>query len=60
VRFSLWTLIESGLQKVLEERDRGPAFHLREASFGGRGLQPEFRGADRQRLREAAYGERDG
>ena len=60
MRSWLCALIESGLQKVLEERERGRAFHLREASFGGRGLQPEFRGADWQRLREAAYGERDG
>ena len=57
---TLRALIEAGLQKVLGERQRGRSFRLREASFGGRGLQPEFRGVDWERLREAAYGERGG
>ena len=57
---TLRALIEAGLQKVLEERKQGRAFQLREASFGGQGLQAEFRGADWERLREAAYGERGG
>jgi hypothetical protein len=59
-RTTLRALIEAGLQKVLEERKQGRSFQLRDASFGGRGLQPEFRGADWERLREAAYGERGG
>ena len=37
------------------DRLRRSRFHLRDASFGGRGLQPEFRDGDWQRIREAAY-----
>lgn len=55
---TLRALIESGLRQLLRERRRGAAFQLRDASFEGRGLQPEFRDADWQRLRDAAYEER--
>jgi hypothetical protein len=59
-RTTLRALIEAGLRKVLEERQQGRSFRLRAASFGGEGLQPEFREADWERLRDAAYGERGG
>lgn len=59
-RTTLRALIEAGLRKVLEERQQGRSFRLRAASFGGGGLQPEFREADWERVREAAYGERGG
>lgn len=52
---TLRELIEAGLRVVLRERRRKAGFRLRDASFGGNGLQPEFRGADWERLREAAY-----
>jgi hypothetical protein len=52
---TLRELIEIGLRAVLRERRRKGEFRLREASFGGNGLRPEFRGADWERLREAAY-----
>lgn len=53
---TLRALIESGLRMVLRERRRkGGAFRLRDASFRGKGLQPEFRGAEWARIREAAY-----
>lgn len=55
---TLRALIETGLRQLLRERRRTDAFQLRDASFEGRGLQPEFRDADWQRLRDAAYEER--
>ena len=52
---TLRELIEAGLRAVLRERRRKADFRLRDASVGGKGLQPEFRGADWERIREAAY-----
>lgn len=52
---TLRQIIEAGLRAVLRERRKKGAFRLRDASFGGKGLQPEFRGADWERIREAAY-----
>lgn len=52
---TLRELIEAGLRAVLRQRRKKGAFRLRDASFGGNGLQPEFRGADWERIREAAY-----
>jgi hypothetical protein len=40
---------------VLEESERGQPFRLRDASFRGRGVQPEFREGDWDRIRHAAY-----
>lgn len=57
---TLRDLIETGLRIVLRERRRRKAFKLRDASFGGRGLQPEFRDGEWERMREAAYEGRGG
>jgi hypothetical protein len=57
---TLRALIEAGLRAVLRERRRSTRFRLRDASFGGRGLQPEFRSGSWERMREASYGERGG
>jgi hypothetical protein len=57
---TLRALIEAGLRQAVRERRRRARFQLRDASFGGRGLQPEFRGGDWQRIREAAYEGRGG
>lgn len=57
---TLRALIEAGLRLVLEERRKKGAFELRDASFRGCGLQPEFREVGWDRLREAAYGRRGG
>lgn len=57
---TLRALIETGLRQVLHERRRRSSFRLRDASFGGRGLQPGFREGDWQRIREAAYEGRGG
>jgi hypothetical protein len=59
-RTTLRALIERGLRTVLKERGRPARFALRDASFRGRGLQPEFRNADWGRVAEAAYEERGG
>ena len=52
---TLRELIEAGLRAVLRERRKKRGFQLRDLGFGGNGLQPEFRGADWERIREAAY-----
>lgn len=52
---TLRELIEAGLRAVLRERRKRSSFRLRDASFRGNGLQAEFRGADWERIREAAY-----
>lgn len=54
---TLRALVESGLRTVIDRRLRGreARFRLRDASVGGNGLQPEFRGADWDRIRDAAY-----
>lgn len=57
---TLRALIEAGLRLVLRERRRRGDFKLRDASFRGRGLQPEFRDAGWDRMREAAYEGRGG
>ncbi|MBW2273870.1 MAG: type II toxin-antitoxin system VapB family antitoxin [Deltaproteobacteria bacterium] len=52
---TLRALIEEGLRHVLRERRRETRFELRDASFRGHGLQPEFQDGDWRRIREAAY-----
>ncbi len=53
-------LIERGLHMVLRaDRETGP-FTLRDASVGGRGLQPAYRDAEWSRIREAIYEGRGG
>lgn len=53
---TLRALIEAGLRRILDERQRVPTFRLRDASFAGKGLQAEFREVGWERFREAAYG----
>ncbi len=52
---TLRSLVESGLRRVLDESEGTEPFRLRDASFDGRGLGPEFRDADWNRIRDAAY-----
>jgi hypothetical protein len=58
-RTTLRALIEAGLRHALRERRQRDRFELREASFGGRGMRPEFAG-DFEAAREAAYEGRGG
>ena len=48
-------LVEMGLRRVVDERQRLPAFKLRDASFGGEGLQPEAQRGGWPVWRELAY-----
>jgi hypothetical protein len=59
---TLKALIERGLRQVVAETAKKGAapFHLRKASFKGKGLQPGARGATWERLRELAYEGRGG
>ena len=48
-------LVEQGLRRVVSERKRREKFHLRKATFKGKGLQPGVSGASWARIREMAY-----
>ena len=52
---TLRTLVERGLHRVVAETKSGAPFRLRRASFKGKGLQPEFREASWDRLRDLTY-----
>lgn len=52
-------LVELGLRKVLAEKRRD-TFKLRNASFKGKGLQPEVEGASWDKIRSMAYEGRGG
>jgi hypothetical protein len=57
---TLRALIEEGLHVVLERRREPRPFALREASFGGRGLQPGVSEGSWERIRELIYEGRGG
>ena len=58
---TLRSLIEHALRLTLRAADgHQDQFKLRDASVGGRGLQPQFREADWARIREAVYEDRGG
>lgn len=53
---TLRELVEAGLRHVLRERRaRRRRFKLRDASFTGAGLRPEFCDAGWERIRDALY-----
>lgn len=57
---TLRQVVEDGLRRVLEEDARREDFRLRDRSFKGRGLQPEFRDAGWEEIRETVYEGRGG
>ena len=57
---TLRELFERGVRMVIKTDQENSGFVLRDGSVGGRGLQPEFQGADWARLREAVYEGRGG
>ena len=57
---TLRELFERGVRMVIKADQENSGFVLRDGSVGGRGLQPEFQGADWARLREAVYEDRGG
>jgi hypothetical protein len=52
---TLRALIERGLHRVIADAKPSTLYKLKRASFKGKGLQPEFRDAPWDRLRDAAY-----
>jgi hypothetical protein len=59
-RTTLRSLVEQGLRRILAEKKKKPRFRLRDASFKGRGLNPELRDAGWERLRDLVYEGRGG
>jgi hypothetical protein len=57
---TLKTLVERGLYRVVTETKQSPRFKLRRASFKGKGLQAELRGASWETIRDLAYEGRGG
>jgi hypothetical protein len=57
---TLRALVEQGLRRIVAEKKSARPFRLRKASFKGRGLAPELRGASWETLREKAYEGRGG
>jgi stalled ribosome alternative rescue factor ArfA len=52
---TLKALVEQGLRRSLAERKRRGGFHLRKATFKGKGLQRALAGASWERVRELSY-----
>ncbi len=52
---TLRTLVERGLRCVIAETKHRAPFKLRRASFKGEGLQPQFRHASWDKLRDLVY-----
>ncbi|MHB8869108.1 MAG: DUF2191 domain-containing protein [Thermoleophilia bacterium] len=52
---TLKRLVEEGLRLALERRAEGPRFVLRDASFGGDGVQPGVDLTQWDQLRDAIY-----
>lgn len=52
---TLRELIETGLRQSLADRKKPGRFKLRNATFGGKGLQEPLRGSSWNRLREMGY-----
>ena len=50
---TLRELIEAGLRAVIKQRSSESSYVLADASVEGRGLQPAFRGASWEQIREA-------
>lgn len=57
---TLRAVVEEGLDRVVEAHRRQPRFSLRDASFGGRGLQEGVREGDWQAIRTLVYEGRGG
>jgi hypothetical protein len=55
---TLRTLVERGLHRVVAETKGQTPFRLRRATFKGRGLQEELRGASWEKIRDLAYEKR--
>ena len=54
-RTTLRALLEEGLRLVLDKRSGSKAFHLRDASYKGKGVQPGVTEGDWDQLRDLIY-----
>jgi hypothetical protein len=52
---TLKALVIEGLRRILTERQKKQSFQLRKATFRGRGLQSQMKGASWKQIREVAY-----
>ena len=57
---SVRALIEEGLRKVVDKRERRAGFALRRVTFGGEGLSPDLSDADWSAIRDRSYEDRGG
>ena len=57
---TLRSLVEEGLRRIIQDRKRKPVFRLREASFRGKGIQPEVDEGDWDTIRRMTYEGRGG
>lgn len=57
---TLRALVEEGLRRIVEERNRGRGFRMRRASFRGHGLQPHVGEGSWERIRDLTYEGRGG
>jgi hypothetical protein len=57
---TLRTVIERGLHRVVADAKSSKPFKLRRASVKGKGLQPEFRNATWETIRDEIYRGRGG
>lgn len=55
-RTTLKALIAEGLQKVVQDRKTARPYKLKDCSFGGQGLTPEFANATWDEIRDEIYG----
>jgi hypothetical protein len=59
-RTTLKALVQEGLRKVLDEHKQHREYRLRDASFGGTGLQPPLTNETWELIRGMAYEGRGG
>ena len=57
---SVRVLIEEGLRKVVDKRERRGGFRLRQVTFGGDGLSPDVAAGDWNAIRDRSYEDRGG
>jgi hypothetical protein len=57
---SVRALIEEGLRKVVDKRERRAGFGLRRVTFGGDGLSPDLAHTDWSAIRDRSYEGRGG
>ena len=57
---SVRALIEEGLRKVVDKRERRVGFALRRVTFGGSGLSPDLSPSDWDAIRDRSYEDRGG